>query len=132
MLCGLECLCLAGLDFAGLCLLPGVDPDAKGKDFIDPLFWVSIVVVFARDGLASREAIGAKVLLCRDMNQLEVEEEDRGNPAVYGCIWLHVGVTEHTFNVLCIHLYNQISDSHNMNMKGMEGAKEPIELNLWL
>jgi len=38
-------------------VLPGVEPDAKGKDVVDPFFRITFVVVFTRDGFVSREAI---------------------------------------------------------------------------
>jgi hypothetical protein len=66
------------------------------------------------------------------MHQLEVEEEYCSNPVIYGSIWLDVGVTEHTFHILCIHLYDEVSDAHNVDMKSTKGAEEPIELDLWL
>jgi len=45
--------------------LPSVNPNAEGEDVVDPFFGVAFF--FARDGFASREAIGAEVLVgCMD------------------------------------------------------------------
>jgi hypothetical protein len=43
------------------------------------------------------------MLLGRDMNKLEVEQLNGGNPAIDGRIWLDVGVVEHATHILCIH-----------------------------
>ena len=80
-----------------------VDPDAKGKDFVDPVFGV-VFFVFAGDGFASRETVGALMLVCRNMDEFEVEKEDCCDPSVHGSVWLHVRITEHALDVLGIHL----------------------------
>jgi len=54
--------------------LPSVDPNAEGEDVVNPFFWVTIVIVFARYGFTPGEAIGALMLVCGNMNELKVEE----------------------------------------------------------
>ena len=78
----------------------------------------------------SRQAIGTEVIFCWDIHQLEVEEEYCGDLAIYGGVWLDVGVTEHTFYILCVHLYNEVSDANNVDMESVKGVEEPIKLNL--
>ena len=80
-----------------------VDPDAEGKDFVDPFFGV-IFFIFAGDGFASQETVGSLMLVCWNVDKFEVEKEDCCDPPVHGGIWLHVGVTEHALDVLGIHL----------------------------
>jgi hypothetical protein len=56
-----------------LYVLPGVNPDAEGKDVTDPFFWVAIVFIFSRDGFASGEAIWSEVAAGRNVNELEIK-----------------------------------------------------------
>jgi hypothetical protein len=57
--------CAAGRGVA-VNALPSVNPNAEGEDVVDPFFGVAFFF-FARDGFASREAIGAEVLVgCMD------------------------------------------------------------------
>jgi len=37
--------------------LPCVDPDAEGKDVVDPFFQVAFIFVFTGDGFVLREAV---------------------------------------------------------------------------
>jgi hypothetical protein len=66
------------------------------------------------------------------MYKVEVEEEDGCDPAVYGCVWLHIQVLEHAFDILRIHFYNKISDTDYVDAKCVEGTEEAIEFNLQL
>ena len=66
------------------------------------------------------------------MNELEVEEEDHGNPAIDGSIWLDVGVAEHTFDIACVNFHNKIADANEVKACGVECTKKPIELELHL
>jgi hypothetical protein len=110
-MCAVKCIG-NGFGSGGMCVvkcvgkLPGVGPDAEGEDVVNPVFWVTIVYIFARDGFVSGETIWSCVFFSWDMNESEVKQEDCCDPAVYGCIWLHVGVTQHAFDELRIHLYN--------------------------
>ena len=72
------------------------------------------------------------MLFCWDVYQLEVEEEYCSDPVIHGGIRLDVGVTEHAFHILCVHLYNEVSDANNVDAESAEGPKEPIELDLQL
>jgi len=40
-----------------------VDPDAKGEDSVDPIFWVFFFIIFTGDGFTSRETIRALMLV---------------------------------------------------------------------
>ena len=64
------------------------------------------------------------------MFSFEVDEYGHNEPAIYGCVWLHVWIFEHALDVLRIHLYNELSDADNMNTKRAEGAEEVIKLDL--
>jgi hypothetical protein len=101
----------------------GVGPDAEGKDFVYPVFWVIIFIIFTQDWFASRKAIWAKVLLSWDMDKLEVEELDSSNPSVHCSIWLDIWVVQHAFNEQGIHFYNEVSKANNMNSKHTKGLK---------
>jgi hypothetical protein len=48
------------------------------------------------------------------VDKFEVEQEDSSDPAVDGCVWLDVGVAEHTADVLRVHFYDQVSNSNDM------------------
>jgi len=43
---------------------------------------------------------------CLPECELEVEEENCGNPSVHGGVWLNVRVAEYAFDVLSVHLDN--------------------------
>ncbi len=66
------------------------------------------------------------------MHQLEVKEEYCGDPVIHSGVQLDVGVTEHTFHILSVHLYNKVSDANDVDTESTEGPKEPVELNLRL
>jgi len=38
-------------------VLPGVNPDAEGKDVVDPFFWIAFIFIFTRDRFTLGEAI---------------------------------------------------------------------------
>jgi len=63
--------------------LPVVDSNAEPEGVVDLFFRVVLVVVFAGNGLASRQAVRTLMLLGGDMYELEVEEEDGCDPAVH-------------------------------------------------
>jgi hypothetical protein len=44
------------------------------------------------------------VLICGDVNEFEIEEKDRGDPAIERRIWLYVRVTYHALDELGVHL----------------------------
>jgi hypothetical protein len=60
----------------------------------------------------------------------KVDEYSHNEAAIYGCVRLHVWIFEHALGVLHIHLYNELSDTDNMNMKHVEGVEEVIKLDL--
>ena len=113
-------------------VLPSVDPDAEREDLVNPLFRVVVVVVFARDWFASRKAVGTLMFVSRNMNKLEVEEQNSSDPAVHHRVRLHVGVVEHSAHILGVHFYNQVSSSNNVYAKCAKSAEKSIKLNLGL
>ena len=86
-----SCEWIASL-FHVVLVMPGVNPDAEGKDVVDPLFQVIFLFLFSRDGFTSRKAVRSKVLVSWNVDKLEVEKKDGCNLAVHGCIWLHIQV----------------------------------------
>ena len=54
--------------FETLHALTVVNPDAKGEDFVNPVFQVVFFVIFTGDGSALGETARALVLVCRNMN----------------------------------------------------------------
>jgi hypothetical protein len=66
------------------------------------------------------------------MFEFEVEEEDGSNPLVDGSVGLDVGVAEHTFDIAGIDFNDKLMDADKIEMGGMEGIKETIELKFSL
>jgi hypothetical protein len=62
-------------------------------------------IFFSR--FSSRESVRSFESSGRDMDELEVEEEDCGNPSVEDVVGLHVRRIEHALNVLSVHFDNQ-------------------------
>ena len=75
-----------------VCTWFGIGPYAECEDFVNPFFWVSFIVVFTRDWLASGESIGTKVVFCWDMYEFEVKEFDSGDPSIHCSVWLDIWV----------------------------------------
>ena len=71
---------------------------------VDPVCRVIFIIIFTGNRFMSGETIGALMLVCWNVNELEVEEEDSCDPVVYGSVWLYVWVAEHAFDILGIHL----------------------------
>ena len=66
------------------------------------------------------------------MNELEVEEEDHGSPAIDGGIQLNIRVAEHIFDIACVDFHNEIADTDEVKVYSTECMKKPIELELCL
>ena len=58
------------------------------------------------------------------MDELEVEEGDRSNPAIDGSILLDVGILEHATNKLSIHLNDEVRYADDVKAKGTERTKQ--------
>ena len=48
-------------------------PDIEQEGIIDPIFRVALIVIFSGYQFALRKAIGAEVLFCRDVDELEIK-----------------------------------------------------------
>ena len=66
------------------------------------------------------------------MNKLEVEEEDGGDPAVDGVVWVKSGVVDHAFDELGVHLNNKLLDSDGVDLRLPKGSEESVEFELGL
>jgi hypothetical protein len=102
-----------------------------------PLQWtqkyrVVFLVAFTGDGLALGKAVDTEVLFCGNVHQLEIEESDRSDPAVHCRVRLHVRIVQHTSHELCIHFYDEVSNTDNVDTKGTKGPEEAIELDFRL
>jgi hypothetical protein len=67
---------------------PTYHPEAKCERAVDPIFRVVFVFIFTFYWLSTRQAIRSIMLFCRNMDKLEVEEENGGNPPIDGRIGL--------------------------------------------
>jgi hypothetical protein len=66
------------------------------------------------------------------MLELEVKEEDGGDPAIDCSIQLDIGVAEHTFDIAGVNLHNKLADADEVEAGSAEGAEESVELQLSL
>src|SRR5260370_41328435 len=87
------------------CVEPTRDPEPKRECMVDPVLR-GIFFFLAINWFATREAIGSMVFFCRNVDKLEIEEKNHGNPSVAGSIRLYCRVTQHTPDELRIHLYD--------------------------
>ena len=72
------------------------------------------------------------MLGCRDVDKLEVEQENRGDPAIDHVIWVQSRVVDHAFDELGVHLDNELLDSDCKELHLPESAKESAEFQLSL
>ena len=63
VLCSYEWIALLFYIVLALFVMPGVNPDAKGKDVINSLFQVVFIFIFSRDGFTPRKAVSSEVLV---------------------------------------------------------------------
>jgi hypothetical protein len=66
------------------------------------------------------------------VDQLEVKEQDAGDPPVDSHIGLDIRVVQHAFEILSIYLHNKIFHSDDIDPVGMEGMEQTIQLELCL
>jgi hypothetical protein len=137
-----SCVIIGGVECPGrdtsrvswLMTHPSYYPDSKRKDFIDPVFRiiVIIVVVFSIGQFALRETIRSLMFVSRHVDELEVEKQDGSDPAIDCCVGLHVGVVEHSLDVLCIHFNHKPADADEVKVECSECLKQSIELEFGL
>jgi hypothetical protein len=68
----------------------------------------------------------------RYVDQLEVKEQDAGDPLVDSHIGLDIRVVQHAFEILSIYLHDKIFHSDDIDSVGTEGAEQTIQLQLCL
>ena len=68
----------------------------------------------------------------RDVDELEIEEQDSGNPTVDSSVGLDVGVVNHALDVFSVYLDNKLTHIHNINTRVTKCAKESVEFCLGL
>lgn len=66
------------------------------------------------------------------MDELEVEEEDTGDPLVDSCVRLDVRVVQHTADVLGINFYCQLLDTNDVEAHCAEPVEESVEFKFRL
>jgi len=81
---------------------------------VDPVVGIVFIVVFPVHGLSSRKAIRAAMLVGRNVDQFEIEEQNCCDPSVDGGIRLDVWVAKHTTDEYSIHLHNQMLDANDV------------------
>ena len=70
--------------------MPVVSRDAKGEDFVDPVFRLSSP---SSPGMCShRERPWNLIFVCQNVNELEVEEDNHGDPLLHGSVWLNIQI----------------------------------------
>ena len=62
----------------------------------------------------------------------EVESQDRNDPSVDTCAWYDVGIIEHSFDVLCVNIDNEVSDSYDVSSEFSECAIEAVDFEFRL
>src|SRR6266850_6921920 len=67
-----------------------------------------------------------------NVNEFEVEKEDRGDPAVDGGVQLDVGVAEHTFDITGVHFDCEIADADEVEAQRSKRTKKAVEFDLGL
>jgi hypothetical protein len=66
------------------------------------------------------------VLFCWDIDKLEVEEENCGNPSIDGHVGLQVRIIQHPVDIKGIHLYYKVVNANQVETKCTECAEEAI------
>ena len=55
------------------------------------------------------------MLICWDVPYLEIEEEHCRYPTVDGSVWLDIGVVDHPFDKLGVHLHKELLNSNDVD-----------------
>ncbi len=72
------------------------------------------------------------MVLSSDVAKREIKEQDTGDPTVNRRVRLNVWVINHTLNVLCVDLDDEVSGAYNERPCCFECTKQSIELDLRL
>jgi len=105
-------------------LRPSHHPKTKGQSVVDPFFRVVFVVALLVCRPAPRQAVGSVMFLGRNVDQLEVEKYDGGDPSVDGK--LNVRIVEQTANVLGVHFDDELPDADDVKAEGTESAEKAV------
>jgi hypothetical protein len=66
------------------------------------------------------------MLICRDVNELELKQKDSRDPTIDRRVRLQVGIIDHTLHVLGVDLDSEVGDTKNPNANCTKRAKETI------
>jgi hypothetical protein len=72
------------------------------------------------------------VLLCGNVDELEVKQEDSRYPAVHSVVRMQGRGVDHAFDKLRVHLYDQLLYTDGEDLSVFESTEEAIELELSL
>ena len=72
------------------------------------------------------------MLLSGDVDELEVEEESRRDPAINGIVRMKSRVINHPLNKLSVHLDDKLRNSDGVQLSMLEGTEEAVELEFRL
>ena len=78
------------------------------------------------------ERRSSSMLLSGDVDELEVEEESRRDPAINGIVRMKSRVINHPLNKLSVHLDDKLHNSDGVQLSMLEGAEEAVELEFRL
>jgi hypothetical protein len=97
---------------------------------------LELVTIIARrifwSARTSGQSISSSMLLCGNMDELEVKQEDSRYPAVHGVVRMQGGGVDHALDELRVHLYNQLLHTDGEDLSVLESTEEAIELELSL
>lgn len=72
------------------------------------------------------------MLFSRNVDKLKVKGEDGGNPSVDGGGRCDVRILEHAFDVLRVDFDDEVADTDDVELEGLEGPVKTIEFELGL
>ena len=101
---------------------------------VDP-FFEFVTVIGRRIFLSARtsgKTISSSMLLSRDVDRFEIEEEDGGNPSVDGIVRVEGRGIDHVLHKLRVHLDYQLLYTNGEDLRMLQGAEEAVELQLRL
>jgi hypothetical protein len=110
---------------------PAKHPETERERSINPVVRI-FVFAFTFGRLATREAVWPMVFVSGYVDEFEVEEENRGDPAIDRRVGLNVGVMQHAFDELGVHLDHQMADPNEVNAEGAESPEETVEFEFGL
>jgi hypothetical protein len=67
-----------------------------------------------------------------DMNQVEMESQDREDPPIHAHLGCNIRIGEHTLDISCVNLNDQIVNAYKVHFQIMQRTIESIKLKLQL